>query len=220
MRRFRLGAYPAVGISTARNAARTMREAVRQGADPIADARRNRDREQAARAGIGTLGELLVRYGASPAAPRTWPSSVKTVSLVFHRLVNRPIATLTVADLQLTADGHKSPQTAGFAVRCIRPALKWAARPGRGYAQPELASIHPPATPQRRDRVLSHDELARILPALRASTGTRAKALRFPATDAGAAFGGSFCGLEGHRHGGPHLDDPAYEERPAPRRPA
>jgi integrase len=86
---------------------------------------------------------------------------------------------LTIADMQLTADGHPSAQTAAFAVRCIRPALKWAARPGRAYVQPDLANIHPPATVQRRDRVLSRDELARIIPALCQSTAPYAMALRF-----------------------------------------
>ena len=131
MRRFRLGAYPAIGISAARDAARTMREDVRKGADPIADARRERDREKVASAGVGTLDELLTRFGASPAAPRTWPTSSRVVALVFRRLMSRPVAALTVADFQLAADGYPSAQTASLAVRCIRPVLKWAAHPGR-----------------------------------------------------------------------------------------
>ena len=179
MRRFGLGAYPAIGISAARDAARTMREAVRQGADPIADARRERDLQKAAQAGVGTLEELLELYGASPAAPRTWPTSNRSVKTVFRRLLARPVTALTVIDMQLTADGHSSAQTAAFAVRCIRPALRWAARPGRAYVQPGLSNIHPPATVQRRDRVLSRDELARILPALSQSGGPQGRALRF-----------------------------------------
>jgi len=156
-----------------------MREEVRKGADPIADARRERDREKAAQAGVGTLDELLARFGASPAAPRTWPTSSRVVALVFRRLVSRPVAALTLTDLQLAADGHASAQTASLAVRCIRPALKWAAHPGRAYVQPDIANLHPPAVVRRRDRVLSRDELTRILPALRESAGGRCRDLRF-----------------------------------------
>jgi hypothetical protein len=42
MRRFPLGHYPTMGISEAREAARSMRADVRKGADPVADARRKR----------------------------------------------------------------------------------------------------------------------------------------------------------------------------------
>ena len=43
MRRFLLGSYPAMGISDARNAARTMHARVKQeGADPVAERRRDR----------------------------------------------------------------------------------------------------------------------------------------------------------------------------------
>ncbi len=55
MRRFPLGDYPAMGISEAREAARSMRADVRKGADPVAEARRKRIIGQEARDGIGTL---------------------------------------------------------------------------------------------------------------------------------------------------------------------
>lgn len=42
MRRFPLGQYPAMGLKKARTAARTTREEVRKGADPVADARQKR----------------------------------------------------------------------------------------------------------------------------------------------------------------------------------
>lgn len=179
MRRFGLGAYPALGISAARDAARTMREGVRHGSDPTADRRRERDRQKAAQAGVGTLAKLLAMYGASPVAPRSWPGSVKVVSSVFKRLLARPVATLTVADMQLIADSHPSAQSAAFAVRCIRPALKWAARPGRVYVPTELAHVHPPTTVKRRERVVSREELTRILPVLRQSKAPSGSALRF-----------------------------------------
>ena len=42
MRRFPLGAYPALGISEARDAARKLRAEIAEGADPIAARRRDR----------------------------------------------------------------------------------------------------------------------------------------------------------------------------------
>src|SRR5207302_1320551 len=63
MRRFPLGAYPTMGLSDARDAARMMRAEVKKGADPIADARRTRMIGREARAGVGTLAALLDVYG-------------------------------------------------------------------------------------------------------------------------------------------------------------
>src|SRR5450759_3502008 len=59
MRRFPLGEHPAMGISDAREAARTMRANVRAGADPVAEARRKRMIGPEARDGFGTLTAVL-----------------------------------------------------------------------------------------------------------------------------------------------------------------
>jgi Arm DNA-binding domain len=64
MRRFPLGRYPAIGISDARTKARELHTRVRQeGADPIADRRRDRAIGAAAKVGEGTLSALLALYG-------------------------------------------------------------------------------------------------------------------------------------------------------------
>jgi integrase len=72
MRRFPVRQWPAVGISDAREKARALRVKVREGADPIADARRRRAITRDAAAGIGTLRHLLDLYGGPlpPKAPR------------------------------------------------------------------------------------------------------------------------------------------------------
>ena len=63
MRRFPLGGWPAIGLSDARDKAGSMREKVKGGADPIAEARKLRAIGRDAKAGIGTLSALLDLYG-------------------------------------------------------------------------------------------------------------------------------------------------------------
>ena len=181
MRRFPLGSYPGLGLAKARDAARAMHHAVRQeGTDPVAERRAERAQAAAAREGIGTLAALLDLYERQRGGKlRSWPEYRASIGRVFKPFLGRPLATLTPADLQLAADGYAAQQQASLAIRCIRPMLKWASAPGRAYCAPELAGISPPATVQRRDRVLSRDELARLLPALRASDRPYAAALRF-----------------------------------------
>jgi integrase len=180
-RRFTLGAYPVVGIGQAREAARAMLHAVKHGgADPVADRRRERASAEAARAGVGTLAAMLDLYERQRGGKlRSWPEYRRSIGRVFGPLLPRPLAGLTAVDLQMAADGYGAQAQASLAVRCIRPLLKWASAPGRAYCAPELAGISPPATVRRRDRVLARDELAGLLPALRASDRPYAAALRF-----------------------------------------
>jgi integrase len=181
MRRFPLGRYPSMGISEARRDARALHTAVKhEGADPIADRRRERAIGQAARAGIGTLSAILDSYGEKKGnSQRAWPESRKRIDLVFAKVLDKPASSVTLPDLQLAADGYRYPKSAAFAVRTIRPALKWAAEPGRKYLAADLANIAVPAKVERRKRVLSRDELKRLLPVLRASHRPYAAALRF-----------------------------------------
>lgn len=198
MRRFPLGGWPAVAVSDARLKARTMREKVRGGADPIADAKRLRAISRDAKEGIGTLPALLDLYGGPlPAkkgeavadAPKvrvigpgkdmkSWPEVRRRVEGVFATLLRRPLATLKAADFQMVADAHPSATSASAAVRYVRPILKWAAQ--RGYVARDVALVDPPAAVKRRDRVLARDELAALLPALTAADASAyARALRF-----------------------------------------
>jgi integrase len=178
MRRFQLGEHPTMGIAEAREAARTMRAEIRKGADPVAEARRKRIIGREAREGIGTLTAVLDLYAKQKgAALKSWPECRRRIDHVFKVHLSKPVATLKAADLQLTADTHASQQSAAAAVRYIRPVLKWSAQ--RRYIGAEVAVLHPPATVQRRDRVLSRDDLAALLPVLRASARPYAAALRF-----------------------------------------
>lgn len=179
MRRFPLGSYPRMGISEARSEARVLHTRVKQdGSDPVAERRRDRAMGAATRAGIGTLGAVLDVYGEKRGnAQKAWREARQRIDLIFKPLVAKPAETLNGRDFQLLADGYASQSSAGYAVRSIRPALKWAAH--RGYLSEDAARIHPPAPVQRRKRILTRDELSTVLPALRASSRPYAAALRF-----------------------------------------
>lgn len=179
MRRFAIGAYPERGISEARNEARALHARVKLEAhDPIADGRRERAMGQAARAGIGTLAAVLDLYSDKRGnAQKAWGEARKRIDLIFAPLLAKPAETLSGRDFQLLADAYRAQSSAAYAVRSLRPALKWAAQ--RGYVREEAARIHPPATVKRRKRVLSRDELESVLPILRASHRPYAAALRF-----------------------------------------
>lgn len=178
MRRFPLGAYPALGIAAARDAARAMREAVRKGADPIAERQRRRQQAKDAKEGVGTLAALLALYGERRGKElKSWVECKRRVEHVFARHLQRPLASLTISDLQLTADQHPSGQSAAAAVRYLRPILKWAVH--RGYVPAEVSALQPPATVGQRRRVLSREELTALLPALDRSDRPYARALRF-----------------------------------------
>jgi integrase len=179
MRRYPLGAYPTVGVSEARDAARALHVKVKQdGADPVAERRRERAIARDAKAGINTLASLLTLYADNRGEKlKSWAECRRRIESVFAKQLDRALATLKLADLQLAADTWASKQSAAAAVRYLRPILKWAAH--RRYVSAELATIAPPATVGRRDRVLSREELAAVLPALKQSDRPYAAALRF-----------------------------------------
>ena len=64
-------------------------------------------------------------------------------------------------------------------MRYIRPILKWAAHPGREYVARDLTFITAPAIVRLRQRVLSPEELAKLLPVLRASDSPYATCMQF-----------------------------------------
>ena len=181
MRRFPLGRYPAMGLSAARTAARALHTRVKHhGEDPVAERRRERALGAAAKVGIGTLGSVLDLYGEKQASQqRTWPESRKRINGVFGALLRQPVGTLTLADLQMAADNYAFPKSAAFAVRTIRPALKWAAQLGRRYVPSELTNLSTSVAVERRRRVLTGHELSALLPVLRVSSRPYAAALQF-----------------------------------------
>src|SRR5215218_10067423 len=169
MRRFPLGRFPAMGLAEARDKARALRVRVRAGEDPVAERRRLRALGRDAKEGIGTLGALLGLYGRGPgAALKSWDDARRRIRTVFAPHLGRPLAALGAAELQTTADAYPARQSAAAAVRYIRPVLKWGASRGHLPGGAAAASIEPPATVKRRERVLAREELEALLPALSA----------------------------------------------------
>lgn len=179
MRRFPLGSYFQKGIREAREEARALHAKVKQeGADPVAERRRERAIGKAAKAGIGTLAAVLDIYEQHHGKNlKSWPASRVRVERVFKPLLGRAVVDLDPTELQMAADAYPATQSGAFAVRTIRPALKWAAQ--RGQVAAALAELRTPATVKRRRRVLNRDELATLLPILRQSAKPHALATRF-----------------------------------------
>jgi integrase len=176
-RRFPLGAFPALGLRAAREKARSLREEVRAGADPIAAARRKRQQARDAREGINTLSALLDLYGTQYGAKlRSWTDQRRRIGEVFRPFLSHAAGSLSAAELQLHADRYPAQQSSATAVRYLRPVLKWAA--ARGYVPLTTAAITPPAPVRRRDRVLSRAEVAALLPVLEGANPYR-RAMRF-----------------------------------------
>lgn len=177
-RRFPLGEHPTLSISEAREAARAARHAVLGGADPIADRRRSHALVAAAKRGEGTLRALLDVYEADAGAQlRSWPHGRLRIERVFSGLIDQPLASITVERILLAADAYRAKASAAFAVRTLRPVLKWAAP--RGFVSDGLADIHRRDPQRRRRRVLDRTELAALLPVLGTLQRPHAVALRF-----------------------------------------
>ena len=94
---------------------------------------------------------------------------------MFGSFLPLPVATMRASDLQITADTYPAKESAKFAVRTLRPVLKWAAK--RNYLPKELADLQA-GQPKKRKRVLSRAELAAVLPHLTTDDPHRL-ALRF-----------------------------------------
>ncbi len=168
-----------MGISDARSKARELHTRVRQeGADPIADRRRDRVIGAAARVGEGTLSALLTIYEKQRGAElKRWAEAKRSVEVVFKPLLGHPLVALKSQDLQMLADGYSAQHAAGAAIRYVRPVLKWGAT--RGYIASEVAALHLPVPVKRRRRILTREEIAEVLPVLRASDRPHGAAMRF-----------------------------------------
>lgn len=165
-RNFLLSDDQRLGLSGARADAQDLRSAIRKGADPTAEKREGRAQTAASPLpSLSTLKDVIDIYEERRGIDlKSWPHSRKRVDRVFAELMTHSVTELTPIDLQLAADKFHAKQSAAFAVRTLRPALRWAAR--RGLAPPDLSNLIQPATVKRRHRVLTRDELARLLPVL------------------------------------------------------
>jgi integrase len=179
VRRFSLGHTPGIGIAEARRKARKLAEQVHQGADPVRESRARRKDIDARKRG-DTLATLLNLYGRQQGSRiKSWATQMEPqIKRVFRSHLDTPLGQLLLGALQITVDDHPKPKSASFGVRCLMTVLRWAAAAGRQYVARDLLNLTAPAAKPRRDRVLSKDELARILPALLADASPCAAGLK------------------------------------------
>jgi integrase len=166
--RFVLGRLPTLTPPAARKAARSLRAQVEGGYDPIAERRAERAAGAELRAGVGTLGALIAEYERSGDPPKTWftGSGRKRVERVFAALMLKPVREMKASDIIREADVYGGSQHAAqSAIRALRPVISWAVL--RDYAPVGLKALSPKQGVPERDRVLTHDELRRLLPVLR-----------------------------------------------------
>ena len=170
-RRFTIGAFPAVGLAAARDGARTLREEVRRGRDPVAEARLARQTVAVPANARPTLAMLLDGYARDVGARRrSWPEMRRRIENVFAAYVQADPIALVGPELQLTVDGHPSRSSAGAAVRYLRPVLKWGAK--RGLVQRGVAELldPPEGALAKRQRRLDRAETRAILQAVGVSS--------------------------------------------------
>ena len=168
LRRFSIGRHCDLTISAARKKARSLRVDVEAGADPILEKRRSRAFGADLRAGKGTLLALLDLYETQGDPPKTWFTGAgrKRIERVFRPVLPQSAKNMKSTDLVAAIDAYDgSKEAAKNALRALKPVLSWAAQ--REHVPPGLLLVKPGGGVGTRDRVLTNDELKRLLPVLR-----------------------------------------------------
>jgi integrase len=173
-KRITIGGYPAIGLSAARAKARSLREDVRNGKAPDP------------KVGVGaklegtrnnlTLLALVDLYEAQ--GPRehrkSWSDAKKRLARILNDVWQEPLNDGSLVRFQRLIDeyGSRAPTSASWAVRTIRPILRWASVPGRQYVAKDTTELTGPQKQAlKRDRVLNPDELIAVLRAMRRLQG-------------------------------------------------
>lgn len=123
-RMFTIGSYPAIGLSAARIAARSLREDVRRGADPTAEKRARKVEaikvaklKVAPGAGEPTIRSLLDEYERLKVNGRkSWPRTKGRLLGMLNGVADRSFADLKFADLRELFEGWPSQSLPNGAV--------------------------------------------------------------------------------------------------------
>jgi integrase len=159
-RRIPLGSCSAVSLAKARDAVRAIMGDVAKGIDPAAE------RKKAAAHEALTLKALLSDWQSlhlSSKRPRYAAEAVRALCNAFGRYLDLPAADLGRAAIVKALDAMARKGSASMAARTAaygKAAYGWAAKRGALSVNP-FAGL-PVAPPERRERVLSDDELAAI----------------------------------------------------------
>jgi integrase len=194
-RRFDVGSD--IGLAEARRKAEELRRSIRQGADPTTERRAARQRTQAAREGVGTLGAVFdTYYSKGPGrGQKRADDSLDVLKAVFASLLDKPALDVKQVELQRAADDWRSPATASLAVRVVRPVLKWAER--RGRITKGTHDLETVSKVGKRDRVLTRDEIKAIWPHLRGQHGAVMRWLAWTACRRDEAAGMTWGEIKG-----------------------
>jgi integrase len=181
-RRFDVGDN--LSLAEARRRAESLRQAIKEGADPTAERRQARQRVKNAKAGIGTFGSLVDAYFGQGEGEslRTKDEQRARIRHVFVKHLGRPAVDITVSELQVAADAHPSASSAGRAVAYLKPLARWASQ--RGLMQKGFQELEKPAERSTQDgghAVLDREMLAKVLPALKGHYGRAARMMLWTA---------------------------------------
>ena len=163
MRRFDVGKE--LGLADARKKAATLRQQINDGGDPTAERREQRSKAVSAKLGIGTFEAVIDAYFAlgNGAGLKTRVGQARCIKLVFAAHLKRPAIDIVSADLQRAVDAYAAKVTAARAVGYVKPLVKWALKRSimRG-----VFDIEKPMQDAPKQRVLTEDDLASLLPTL------------------------------------------------------
>ena len=148
--RIALGRYPAMPLGEARRAAEERREDARQ-AKPYQNPT--------------TLQHIVDLYNeAVGIGIPSWPKAQKRIERVLAPLLSVEVTSITAPQLQKTVDAYPSKTMAKQCVLSGRPMLKWGEK--RGHVTFDASKIEPPRITSVRERVLTLDELKKIIPVI------------------------------------------------------
>lgn len=149
-KRVTIGGYPEIGLAQARALAQAARKHV----------------EESTNESNKSFRELVDAYGALEGPRlRTWDNQRNGVLFVYRAIWETPCGDLSTQALQRIADAHPARVAAARAVQALRPILKWGRK--RGWTTLSAGDLETPkGTSKPRGRVLTQDELKRVLAAL------------------------------------------------------
>jgi integrase len=163
LRRFTIGAYPAIKPAQARREAQAALERVREGVDPADEKRARRDMRTPETDMFGAVaGDYLERYVRANNRQSTFNEAKRDLERdALRKWCNRPIASITrreVIDLVEGIAARGAGVQANRTLTRLAALFKWAVEKERLVVSP-AEHVRPVTQEQARDRVLSDSEL-------------------------------------------------------------
>jgi integrase len=155
IKRVTIGTYPAVGLSDAREKAKSVLHDAQLGVVELVE--------------VPTLGEVVPLFVSLYAQPRNrgWKDQERLLKQKWKPLFKKPLNEIKRPDVvrvldQMIADG--APGRANHAMAVLKKLLNWALDRGMIEVNP-ITGLKPPTKPKPRDRILTDAELVRFMEA-------------------------------------------------------